>query len=202
MPAARDLGAGEAELKSRNQAPREAGAQAAATANRLAGGDGRRITSSAPRTAPAWSSASAHAVERRGRAAAARRLGVQLDVERRPPRRAQVLGQDAADLAVADQGDVHGGGSVDVAQARPSSGSRILVHVQAQHAGGPALARLSPSLGLRARRRPASWAIARGTHDHAVVVGHDHVARLSPARRRTPRDVHRAERGLDRALCC
>src|SRR5256885_1609070 len=90
--------------------------------------------------------------------------------------------------------------SVDVTEAGLFKGLAHLVHVQAQHAGSQlgalfaleALALLCGSQGF--------GGLGGGHADHAVIVGHDHVARRDPHARADHGDVDRAQRGLDRAL--
>ena len=122
--------------------------------------------------------------------------------------RAQVFGEDAADLAVADEADafirvsIHHCEfrSVDVLQAGRLQRLAHLVHVEAQHAGRE-LGALLAFVGLARLGRIGHLLRYRGGNDdHAVVVGHDHVARVDQRAGADHRDVDRAERRLDRAL--
>ena len=115
--------------------------------------------------------------------------------------RSQVLRQDAADLAVADQRE-SACGLLNRCTCRPafSSGSRIL-YMSRPSTPDASLARFSPSLASRAAAASSVLRGHRARHaDHAVVVGDDHVARVHQRAGADHRDVDRAERGLDRAL--
>ena len=81
-----------------------------------------------------------------------------------------------------------------------SSGSRIL-YMSSPSTPAASLARFSPSFASRAAAASSVLPPSRARHDDdAVVVGHDHVARVHQRAGADHGDVDRAERGLDGAL--
>ena len=81
-----------------------------------------------------------------------------------------------------------------------ASGSRIL-YMSRPSTPAASLARFSPSFASRASAASAACcAIAGGNDDDAVVVGNHHVPRIDQRAGADHRNVHRAERCLDRAL--
>ena len=194
--AARIFAPGDAELKSRNKAPcahaRRAGLR---HRHRLARGDRRDDQIGLRARASACDDASATPMSARARAAASPLSSSSLRSKAltRTPSLAQILGEDAADLAVADEADMPLIGSnrhrsiSRCTSGRPSPAARASCTCRGPARPAASLARLSPSLASRAAAASAALLRhRRGNHDHAVVVGDDHVARVDAQRRRRP----------------
>src|SRR5690606_30157654 len=94
----------------------------------------------------------------------------------------------------------HRSGSVDVLEARFFERLAHLVHVEAEHAGG----QLGALVGFVVFTRLGGIGHLGGDggryHDHAVIVGADHVARVDVGAGADHRNVHRTEGRLDGAL--
>ena len=196
----RDLGPGRRRVEVEEEAAGGQRARAASAAATVWLAVTAETTSIAPaRTASACESASVTPCTRACARIGTPAVGAQLHVERRHgvAGGAQILGQDAPDLAVADQRDVHQSMYRSPAAA---SGSRIL-YMSRPSTPEASLARFSVSFASRLAAASSVAAAMRARHaDDAVVVGHDHVARVHQRARADHRDVDRAERRLDRPL--